>query len=99
VGDDTLTGGAGADTLTGGTGDDLFIFADGAGDDSVTDFTAGSATDDVLDISAFSFADLAAVLAVTTQVASDAVIDLHANDSVTLLGVDKNDLHGDDFQL
>jgi Ca2+-binding RTX toxin-like protein len=37
-GSDTLTGGLGSDTLTGGNGQDIFVFADGAGIDTITDF-------------------------------------------------------------
>ena len=98
-GNDTITGGAGDDALFGGFGDDLFIFGQGDGGDTVDDFTAGSATDDTLDISAFSFADLNAVLAVTTTTGTNSVIQLDADDSITLLGVRSSDLHDDDFLL
>jgi serralysin len=37
-GNDSLTGGARDDTLTGGVGNDNFIFADGWGNDTVTDY-------------------------------------------------------------
>ena len=39
TGDDTLTGGAGDDTLTGGEGQDTFMYANGQGNDTITDYT------------------------------------------------------------
>ncbi|MEX0285798.1 MAG: VCBS domain-containing protein [Paracoccaceae bacterium] len=48
-GDDTLTGGASNDELTGDDGADTFVFADGHGNDTVTDFDL---TMDILDLSA-----------------------------------------------
>lgn len=41
IGADTITGGAGSDRMTGGAGDDLFILADGFGQDTITDFDVG----------------------------------------------------------
>ena len=99
AGDDTLTGGIGDDFLTGGAGNDLFVFQDGGNDDSVGDFVAGAATDDVLDVSAFGFASEADVSAAASQVGADAVIQLDADDSVTLLGVNASLLHDDDFLI
>jgi Ca2+-binding RTX toxin-like protein len=85
-GDDTIIGGAGDDKLKGGRGDD-----------TINDFTAGAGTADQMDVSAFGFADLADLLASTTDVGSNTEIQLDADDSVTLIGVQKADLHGDDF--
>ncbi len=42
AGKDTLNGDAGTDTLTGGAGVDTFVFTDGTGHDTVTDFTLGT---------------------------------------------------------
>lgn len=42
VGNDLLNGGLGNDKLTGGSGDDIFVLANGAGVDVITDFTNGS---------------------------------------------------------
>ena len=69
------------DDMTGGGGDDLFQFKDGDGDDSITDFSAGAGSDDRIDVDA----------------GADTVINLDADDSVTLIGVQKADLHEDDF--
>ena len=94
--DDTLVGGSGNDSLTGGAGDDLFVFADGAGDDTVTDFDAGAGSDDVLDVTAFGFASFAEVTDAASQVDADTLIQLDVDDSVTLLGVNVEDLHPED---
>ncbi|MDA0785897.1 MAG: Ig-like domain-containing protein, partial [Proteobacteria bacterium] len=85
------------DDMTGGGGDDLFQFKDGDGDDSITDFAAGTGSDDRIDVSAFGFSDLADLLAATNDAGADTVISLDADDSVTLIGVQKADLHEDDF--
>ena len=96
-GNDTLSGGSGNDQLTGGADDDLFVFADGSGNDTITDFTAGAGTDDVIEISAFGFATFAAVLAVATDDGVDTLIQFDADDSVTLLGVQVANLDASDF--
>ena len=44
AGNDTLYGGVGTDKLTGGTGRDTFVYANGDGKDTITDYTAGQDT-------------------------------------------------------
>ncbi|MEP4887353.1 MAG: Ig-like domain-containing protein, partial [Alphaproteobacteria bacterium] len=95
--DEVLQGSSLDDTISGGGGDDLFQFDNGDGDDTVTDFTAGAGSDDRLDVSEFGFTDLADLLASTNDSGVDTVIDLDTDDSVTLIGVQKADLHDDDF--
>ncbi len=97
--DDVIDGGADNDTLDGGAGNDLFLYVDGSGNDTIENFQAGVGTDDVLEIGAFGFVDLAGVLAAATELGSDVVIALDADDSVTLLNVQLADLHEDDFQF
>lgn len=99
LGDDTIDGRAGNDTLTGSGGNDTFIFIDGSGDDTVTDFVAGAGTDDKLDITAFGFATFADVISAASQTGSDTLIQLDADDSVTLLGVSLGDLVAFDLLL
>jgi len=97
-GDDQITGGGNDDMLTGGNGDDIFVFSNGDGQDQISDFQAGAGTDDVLDLSGYSsVGDFATVQAAVSQVGADTVIDLDGIDEVTLLGVNVNDLHQDDF--
>ncbi len=97
AGANTLTGAGGDDSLWGGAGDDLFVFNNGAGDDTVNDFAAGAGSDDKLDIQAFGFANFAAVQAAATDVGANVLIQLDADDSVTLIGVQSANLHQDDF--
>ena len=96
-GADTLDGGADNDLLTGGGGNDVFVFADRGSTDTVSDFAAGADSFDVLDISAFGFADLAAVLLAANDLGSDVHIQLDADDVLVLQGVSEAQLHEDDF--
>jgi len=93
---DNLKGG---DVLTGGAGDDLFVFGDGDGTNTITDFTAGAGTDDVIEVSAFSFASYTDFMLNATDNGVDTTIALDVDDSVTLIGVRMVELHQDDFIL
>jgi subtilisin-like proprotein convertase family protein len=95
-GNDTLDGGAGDDILFGGAGSDVFVFVTGSDNDRIADFTT---TDDMIDLSAFGFADFTALLAVINDVASGAEIALGAFDSVILEGVFEASLTSSDFIL
>ncbi len=100
AGDDELNGGAGADTLTGGLGSDRFVFVDNDGVETITDFVAGAATDDVIDFIGSSLLNnFADVQAAASQVGLDTVIDMGNGDVVTLQGVNMANLHQDDFQF
>ena len=57
-GDDTLIGGKGKDTLTGGNGKDFFIYANGDGNDIITDYTSG---EDVISITGAAISKVATV--------------------------------------
>ncbi|MEZ5715605.1 MAG: hypothetical protein R3D85_10795 [Paracoccaceae bacterium] len=89
-GNDTCEGGGGFDTIDGGLGNDVlsgnfnadrFVFADGHGDDTITDFEATNNAEkiDLSDVSAIaSLADLnlgSASAGAATQVGADVVID------------------------
>ncbi len=84
--------------MTGGAGDDTFVFADDHGRDTITDFVAGAAGGDVIDLrrltAAASFTD---VMAAAAQVGGDTVIDFGDGNSITLLGVDSTQLEEQDF--
>ena len=58
-GADLITGGGGSDNLTGGLGSDTFVYAPGAGSDTINDFDA-SAVDgqDFIDVSGFGINSL-----------------------------------------
>ena len=99
-GDDRITGGVGDDVLTGGAGDDLFVFRDGDGADTITDFTAGAASEDVLNLFGVSrLGGFAAVQNIASQVGADTLLDFGGGDTITLLGVDLAALHPDDFLI
>jgi len=107
-GNDTLYGGSGFDTLLGGVGDDLlsggqnadvFVFSDGHGNDTITDFHAANASEHI-DFSSIStitdFADL-----IANHLSADGNGNLHistgADSGVTLIGVLLDDLSHADF--
>jgi len=95
-GADILQGFGGNDTLFGGGGHDIFVFQSGTGQDSVGDFVSGT---DQLDLSAFGFANFAAVQAVTSDVGGSAVINLGGGNTVTVTGVLKAQLQSGDVIL
>jgi Ca2+-binding RTX toxin-like protein len=97
AGTDFLNGLAGNDTLNGGSEADEFVFSNGTGDDLIVDFDTSSG--DLLNIAAFGFANIGAVLAASTNVGNDVILQLDADDSVTLVGVNISDFAMGDFGL
>ncbi len=87
---------AGDDNLTGAGGNDLFVFAQPIGNDTIYDFNAAS---DRIDLTGFagiaSFGDIAANVAGDGN--GDAVITLGAGETITLHGVDAASLTAADF--
>ncbi|MCV6586076.1 MAG: hypothetical protein OIF47_11125, partial [Marinibacterium sp.] len=81
---DTLVGGAGNDTMTGGSGQDVFVIAPHEGSDLITDFTDGA---DVLDLSAFNYADIQAAISAATGVGDVVYITLPTGGLLTLNGI------------
>ena len=53
----------------------------------------------MLDITAFGFASFADVINAATQVGNNTLIQLDANDSVTLIGVSLGDLNSGDVLI
>ena len=98
AGADVLYGGAGNDTLTGSSNWDVFVFADGFGLDTITDFDVANAYEKI-DLQAVSsitdFADLSANH--MSQIGSDTVIHANGGNTITLTGVDMSSLTADDF--
>ncbi|MDF1716025.1 MAG: calcium-binding protein [Antarcticimicrobium sp.] len=107
LGDDTLRGDDGNDVLEGGTGNDLlvgggqadtFVFEDGFGQDTITDFDALERREDIdlSDVSAITnWADLSANH--MTQVGSRVIIDDGLGNTIRLDGVNLADLDASDF--
>jgi len=96
-GDDVITGGVGKDVMTGSFGADIFVLAPGAQVDVIKDFTPG---EDLLDISAYDFANFAEVEALIRDKNDRAQINLdRSSDVVRLNGVLEADLSEGDFIL
>ncbi len=85
-GDDTLYGGDGNDTLYGGDGRDDFVFksTDMAGNDIISDFELGQ---DILDLDGVSIVS-------ETDLGSSIQLELSNGSSITIKGVDYDDLTG-----
>ena len=81
----------GAAVWAGGAAD-TFVFTPHPGHDTVADFGLTGAGADVLSFSRHSFAGLADVLRHTAMSGGDAVIRLSPRDSVTLVGVTRQEL-------
>jgi Ca2+-binding RTX toxin-like protein len=98
AGDDTLNGGAGNDTLTGDAGKDTFVFNADFGNDTVTDFDTGTATDhDTLNVESV-FTDFDDVLFHSSVVDGQVVITADSGDTITLANVSNvSDLQSWDF--
>ena len=99
-GDDLFVDQPGNSVISGGEGDDMFVFADGGGHDVITDFSAGAASEDVIDlrtISSFgSFAEVQEQLS-GQSASSDTVLPFGETSGLTLLGVNPAGLDSDDF--
>jgi hypothetical protein len=102
AGDDSYTAGKGGSlsgALTLGDGDDLIIFEKGGGSLTVTDFVAGTGTDDVIDVSAFGLGSFAQVMSHASQSGSDVILKLGPKDQIVLQNVTLGQLAADDFAL
>jgi Ca2+-binding RTX toxin-like protein len=103
-GADTLVGGAGDDVLNGGSGNDRFVFAAGAGHDTITGFDANaSGGQDLLDISGYGIngVNFAARVGIV-DLGADIQITIDGADTITLFGVTGSGaslINQDDFLL
>jgi Ca2+-binding RTX toxin-like protein len=98
-GNDVLMGGAGNDTMIGGAGNDSFIFHAGFGQDTITDFAAGTGIGDVIQFDSAIFASYAAVQAAATQLGADVQIAVDATTSILLQHITLANLVHDDFRF
>ncbi|MBC6437848.1 MAG: calcium-binding protein, partial [Rhodobacteraceae bacterium] len=88
-GNDRLVGGRGDDRLTGGAGADTFVFYDGHGNDTITDFTRGT------DVIRFRGKDVPQgfdALSIITGTAENVDVTWTTRDSLVLEGVSQNEL-------
>ena len=85
--------------MVGGPGADLFVFIDGFGTDTITNFASG---EDLIDLSGVTnpdWATFADVQAHASQVGADTLIDLGGSNTITLLGVAAASLTAAEFHL
>lgn len=94
-----IIGNAGADRLTGNGGADIFQFHAGWGKDTITDFAAGTAGTDRVQVDKTLFADYAALMAHTIDGRAGAVISYDAANTITLTSVAKAQLTAGDFSF
>ena len=92
-----IEGGAGNDTLTGNAGNDTFVFHAGYGQDTISDFAAGAAVADVIQVDTSLFANFADIQSHAAQVGSNTVITYDAANTITLTGVSVSSLNANDF--
>ena len=104
---DVINGGRGDDSLVGdgshfgygsGEGNDTFVFDKHSGNDTIWDFGQTPGNRDVMDVSAYHFHSFAQLEQLISDDGSgNAVIQLTAHDSITVEGVDANQLTQQDF--
>ncbi|WP_258767759.1 S-layer family protein [Bradyrhizobium arachidis] len=85
-GNDRIAGRGGADTLTGGNGADTFVYADGDGADTITDFDRTQG--DTIDLTGLSgLFTLADVQSKATVSGGNTIINVGSGNTLTLIGV------------
>ena len=94
AGRDILEGGTGNDALTGGEGIDVFIFREGSGTTTITDFEAGY---DILDLEGFGGVSYDELISTGTQVGDDVHFDAGNNDLLIMEGFELATMIADDL--
>jgi Ca2+-binding RTX toxin-like protein len=97
--DNIFDGRGGNDTMTGGLGADTFVFRLNEGSDTVTDFSAGAASGDVIQMAGWgaAFDSFAEMIAVATQSGGDVVFNFGNGQTLTLQSVTLGNLNAGDF--
>ncbi|WP_181893017.1 calcium-binding protein [Falsiruegeria mediterranea] len=98
AGNDTLVGGLGDDRLVGGSGSDVFVFENNFGEDTIDDFDVSQVGEQInlANVSGITdFSDLSNNH--LSQLGSDAVITVGADNTITLTNVVVGSLSVDDF--
>ncbi|MEQ1715114.1 MAG: tandem-95 repeat protein, partial [Hyphomicrobium sp.] len=100
-GNDRVKGSNSNDIFSGGDGRDTFVLTRDAGRDTIVDFDARQhgRTGDSIDVTAFQFANFAAVSSRMHQYGHNVVITLDAETSLTLKDVHIRDLGASDFRI
>ena len=94
AGADVLNGLSGNDVLTGGAGADVFTFSDGTGDDRITDFENGI---DSIDVSTIPGINSVADFLSIGQVGNDVVVEIDADNSITIENILIGNIDPTDF--
>lgn len=90
MGNDRIIGGIGADVLAGGSGIDTFVFADGDGNDRITDFSLAAGDKLRLDDALWNGAVIKTTSIVATYaktLAGEVVLDFGGGDVIHLVGL------------
>jgi len=90
MGNDRIIGGIGADVLAGGSGIDTFVFADGDGNDRITDFSLAAGDKLRLDDALWNGTVIKAPNIVATYaktIAGEVVLDFGGGDVIHLVGL------------
>ena len=97
AGNDTLVGGAGNDTLFGGAGADTFLFlkSDGAGRDTVVDFS--HAEGDVIKLQGFGVDSWAEAHAAMKQSGANVIMSLDGGEVITFKNMTVAGFQASDF--
>jgi len=96
-GNDTLDGGTDDDRLDGQFGSDTFVFADGHGNDTISDFAAANTFERIDLALVSSITSMAQLNAAAVDTAPGVLIATAPNDSILLAGLIEADLSADDF--
>lgn len=101
AGVDIISSSAGNDVLTGNGGNDLFVFGANSGNDTITDFSNTGGAADKIDLTGYhlQLSDITNILSNAVETNGNTVLQLDTNDSITLLGVHKADIHSSDFHF
>jgi len=98
AGDNRFDGGPGDDSLTGGLGNDHFAFAANSGNDTISGFTPGAGSVDLLDFTALPA--ISGVGSLTIQAdGANTRITLPGGATIQLLSVAPGALHADDYRF
>ena len=96
---DYINSGKGNDLLSGGTGDDTFAFRFGDGIDTISDFSPGDGSGDVITLHGYDVATFAQLQGLMTQDGADTVIAFDDQNHLVLQNVQMAQLNAGDFLL
>ena len=93
-----LTGAGGDDVLAGGLGNDAFKYGPGSGNDTISDFTPGPQSPDILDFTDYAGIDGVGDISLKSQ-GVDTLLTLPGGETILLKGVSPSSLHADDYRF